>query len=130
MRCLSFCRASLFLFTRAWFDVIFKEYQDKKATVYRSDAYSVLTGYTVYDCEEAYQNGQWLNALKKMKIAVQVDWAQTVTGTTDRAYALMDVTLFGPNENKTVLNRKQKIKTNQGAFLRFLLSGDLAELEA
>jgi hypothetical protein len=50
---------------REWFDVLFKEDQDKKVTIYRADAHNVLTGYTVYDCEEAYKNRQWLDALKK-----------------------------------------------------------------
>ena len=64
-----------------------------------------------------------------MKVAAQVDWAQTPTGTTDRADALLDVTLFQPNRGKTALDSKQKIKTTQGTFLRFLISGDLADLE-
>ena len=116
---------------REWFGALFSSYKKQGATIYKDDAYGVATGYIVYDCQEAYLDGAWLSALKTMRFAVQVEWAEPTKGMPKkkRPSGAMQVTVFTPNKKRTCLERCRTLGTTQKRWLAFLKTGNLADLE-
>jgi hypothetical protein len=122
--------------SRAWFDVLFRKYRQKKAVVYRADAYMVTTGDIIYDCRAAHTAEIWADAMKGISFAVQVDWVETPrrkrgrsSGKRDRSAAAMQVSILRPDWCRRALEKQRTIGTTQGRFLAFLRSGRLEDLE-
>jgi hypothetical protein len=107
----------------AWFDALFIERREKKRKIYTSEAYAVGTGYIVYDRREAYEANFWAEAMKTIKFAVQVDWAQTTAVATNAEHGLMEVSVFKPDAEQKALKRQHTLTTTQARFLAFLKSG-------
>jgi hypothetical protein len=114
---------------RAWFDVLFLERKEKKQTVYTADAYAIATGYVLYDCKTAYTAPVWAEAMKVLEFAVQVEWAESARSGTNGSLALMEVSLFTPDQDRKKLEKQQTYSTTQGRFVQFLRSGQFTDLE-
>lgn len=113
----------------SWFDVLFSERKEKKKIVYTSDAYAIATGYILYDCQAAYTASVWAEAMRVLKFAVQVEWAESARQGTDRSLAVMEVALFRPDRHRKKLEKQRTCGTTQGQFFSFLRSGRLEDLE-
>ncbi len=114
---------------RAWFDTLFVERKEKGRKIYVSEAYAVGTGYVIYDCKEAYEADPWAEAMKTIKFAVQVDWAQSTAVAANAEQGLMEVSILEPDVHRKALKKERSLTTTQGHFVKFLRSGDLADLE-
>jgi hypothetical protein len=120
---------------KAWFAELFRRCRQKNAVVYQADAYMVTTGGIIYDCQEAYSAELWVDAMKVISFAVQVDWVATPrrqrnrpSGKRDRSSAAMQVSILRPDRDRRALEKQQTVETTQSRFLTFLRSGQLENL--
>lgn len=114
---------------RAWFGALFKERKEKGKKIYSCDAYQIQTGYMVYDRQEAYEAILWADAMKTLGFAVQVEMAVPEPVEARRKDALLEVSVFKPDEERKRLIKEQNFITTRGQFVKFLKSGDFEDLK-
>ncbi|MCK5595787.1 hypothetical protein KAI19_06365 [bacterium] len=91
----------------------------------QSSRFSFDTGDTIYDTSYAYMN-EWLEALKYIKLCVQVNEAINATPadkTHKRMSGMVNFDIFIPNKQKSKLTNIGKHTLTQDDFVRFLISG-------
>ena len=93
--------------------------------------FSFDIGDTIYDTSYAYI-GEWLEALKHIKLCVQVNEAINATPadkTHERMSGMVNFDIFIPNKQKLKLIKIGKHTLTQDEFVRFLISGPEKDLK-
>ena len=97
----------------------------------QSSRFSFDTGDTIYDTSYAYMD-EWLEALKHIKLCVQVNEAINATPadkTHERISGMVNFDIFIPNKQKLKLTKIGKYTLSQDEFVRFLISGHCEDLK-
>ena len=97
----------------------------------QSSRFSFDTGDTIYDTSYAYMD-EWLEALKHIKLCVQVNEAINATPADkihERISGMVNFDIFIPNKQKLKLTKIGKYTLTQDEFVRFLVSGPCEDLK-
>jgi hypothetical protein len=112
----------------AWFGALFKERKEKGKKIYSCDAYKIETGYIIYDRQEAYEAFLWSDAMRTLGFAVQVEMAVPEPVEARRKDALLELSVFRPDEDRRRLIKERSLVTTRGQFVEFLKSADFEDL--